>query len=261
MGGLKERLFGYARERYGSEPEYLWKRYPDFAVLRCAANKKWYAISMGVDGKSLGLEKGVKYEIVNVKCSPLMTGSLLAMKGILPAYHMQKEQWVSVLLDGTVDEEQLFGLLDMSYELASQSGSGKRLRTDTKEWLIPAAPAMYDVEQDFRRDGAIIWKQTSDVIVGDTVYIYMAAPISAIMYRCVAEEVNIPYNYDDGSYRIKKAMKLRLTHRLTREDMPLSEMRELGVSAVRGARGVPNTLSCRLRELCRSGEPPLAVSR
>lgn len=253
MKCLKEKLFEYARERYGSEPEYLWKRYPEFAVLRCSANKKWYAIAMGVDGKSLGLEKGVKYEIVNVKCSPLMTGSLLAMKGILPAYHMQKEQWVSVLLDGTVDEEQLFGLLDMSYELASQSGSGKRLRTGHKEWLIPAAPAMYDVEQDFQRDGTIIWKQTSDVIVGDTVFIYMAAPLSAIMYRCVAEEVNIPYNYDDGSYRIKKAMKLRLTHRLSPEDMPLAKMRELGVSAVRGARGVPNTLSYRLRELCRMG--------
>jgi predicted DNA-binding protein (MmcQ/YjbR family) len=245
MGSLKEKLFEYARERYGSEPEYLWKRYPEFAVLRCSANKKWYAIVMSVDGKSLGLEKGVKYEIVNVKCSPLMTGSLLAMKGILPAYHMQKEQWVSVMLDGTVDEEQLLSLMDMSYELASQSGSGKRLRTEHKEWLIPAAPAMYDVEQDFQRDGTIIWKQTSDVIV--------AAPLSAIMYRCVAEEVNIPYNYDDGSYRIKKAMKLRLTHRLSPEDMPLSEMRELGVSAVRGARGVPNTLSCRLRELCRKG--------
>ena len=66
MGGLKERLFGYARERYGSEPEYLWKRYPDCAVLRCAANKKWYAISMGVDGKSLGLEKGFRNEMLRL---------------------------------------------------------------------------------------------------------------------------------------------------------------------------------------------------
>ena len=97
--------------------------------------------------------------------------------------------------------------------------------------------------------GTIIWKQTSDMIVGDTVYIYMAAPISAVMYRCEAVEVNIPYNYDDGKYRIKKAVKLRLVHRYRAEDMPLAKMRELGVSAVRGARGVPNVLACELRRL------------
>ena len=247
----RKKLFDYALERYGTVPEYLWRSSPEHGVLRCDTNDKWYAIVMNVDGSKIGLEKGRKVDIVNVRCSPLMTGSLLAMKGIFPAYHMQKAQWVSVLLDDSADDEQVKALLDMSHELASRSGSGKKLRTVNKEWLVPASPAMYDVERDFRRDGTILWKQTSDVIAGDTVYMYMAAPLSAIMYRCEAVEVNIPYTYDNGSYRIKKAMKLRLTHRLSPEDMPLSEMRELGVSAVRGARGVPNTLSCRLRELCR----------
>ncbi len=249
MSGLRERILAYAREKYGTEAEYLWSRDPDSAVFRCGINDKWYAIAMRVDGKSLGLEKGVVYPIINVKCSPLMTGSLLAMKGILPAYHMQKEQWVTVLLDGSVDEEQVRGLIDMSYEIVSHTGSGKRMRTEPREWLIPAAPAMYDVEKDFCRDGTILWKQTANMIVGDTVYMYMAAPVSAVMYRCEATEVNIQYNYDDGSYRIRKAMKLKLMHRFAQGDMPLSEMKKLGVSAVRGARGVPNTLLHRLRQL------------
>ena len=77
----------------------------------------------------------------------------------------------------------------------------------------------------------------------------MAAPVSAVMYRCEATEVNIQYNYDDGSYHIRKAMKLKLMHRFAQGDMPLSEMKKLGVSAVRGARGVPNTLLHRLRQL------------
>ena len=246
---MRERLFGYASDHFGAQPEYLWERTPQHAVLRRSDNAKWFAVIMKVDGSKIGQEKGIILDIVNVRCSPLMTGSLLAVKGIVPAYHMNKESWVSVMLDGSVDEEQIMSLLDMSYELAGRSGSGKRLRTEPKDWLIPASPAMYDVERDFQRDGTIIWKQTSDMIVGDTVYIYMAAPISAVMYRCEAVEVNIPYNYDDGKYRIKKAVKLRLVHRYRAEDMPLAKMRELGISAVRGARGVPNVLACELRRL------------
>lgn len=248
---IKDRLIEYANERYGTKPEYLWAKTPDCAVFRCEKNDKWYGIIMCVDGSKLGLTKGISYDIVNVKCSPLMTGSLLAMKGIHPAYHMQKESWVTVLLDGTVSEEQVFSLLDMSYELIKQSGGSHRLRTDTKEWLIPASPAMYDVEQDFRRDGMILWKQTANIIVGDIIYMYMAAPVSAIMYKCEAVEVDIPYKYDNGDYHIRKAMKLKLLCRFKKEDMPLTAMKELGAKAVRGPRGVPPALSRQLKELCK----------
>lgn len=240
---LKDRLIAYAAERYGTMPEYLWARTPDCAVLRCETNDKWYGIIMCVDGSKLGLTEGVSYDIVNVKCSPLMTGSLLAMKGIHPAYHMQKESWITVLLDGTVAEEQVFSLLDMSYELIKHSSGGKRLRTDNKEWLIPASPAMYDVEQDFQRDGMILWKQTLNIIVGDIIYMYMAAPVSAVMYKCEAVEADIPYKYDNGNYHMRKAMKLKLLCRFGKDDMPLKKMKELGSGAVRGPRGVPPKLS------------------
>ncbi|MBP5432496.1 MmcQ/YjbR family DNA-binding protein [Ruminococcus sp.] len=246
---IKDKLFEFAAEHFGTRPEYLWSRTPDCAVLRCSNNDKWYAIVMDVDGSKLGQPELGKVDIVNVKSSPLMTGSLLASKGIFPAYHMNKESWISVLLDGSVDMEQIKALVEMSHRLASQSGSGKKLRTYTKEWLIPAAPAMYDVEQDFRRNGSILWKQTANFIVGDTVYIYMASPVSAVMYKCRAEEVDIPYKYDNGNYHIRKAARLKLVHRFTKDDMPISRMKELGVNAVRGARGVPNTLSCELNRI------------
>lgn len=123
---MRERLFVYASEHFGAQPEYLWERTPQHAVLRRSSNEKWFAVIMKVDGSKIGREKGVIYDIVNVRCSPLMTGSLLAMDGIVPAYHMNKERWVSVLLDGSVDEEQVMSLIDMSYELAGRSGKAVR---------------------------------------------------------------------------------------------------------------------------------------
>lgn len=123
---MRERLFEYAKQRYGAQPEYLWERTPQHCVLRRRDNEKWFAVIMKVDGSKIGHEKGVIYDILNVKCSPLMTGSLLAMNGIVPAYHMNKENWISVLMDGSVDETQLMSLIDMSYELAGQSGRAVR---------------------------------------------------------------------------------------------------------------------------------------
>ena len=37
--------------------------------------------------------------------------------GIFPGWHMNKAHWLSVALDGSVDEEKLRFLVDMSYEL------------------------------------------------------------------------------------------------------------------------------------------------
>ena len=51
---------------------------------------------------------------------PLMMGSFLQEKGIFPAYHMSKTCWISVLLDGTVSEETLSFLIDVSYELTDK---------------------------------------------------------------------------------------------------------------------------------------------
>ena len=46
-----------------------------------------------------------------------MIGGLRKDEGILPAYQMNKEHWISVLLDGTVEKEKICDLIDISYDL------------------------------------------------------------------------------------------------------------------------------------------------
>ena len=62
----REEIFQYVKEQYGTEPEYLWKKDPDSAVLR-HKNGKWYAIIMAVEKKTLGLEEDGKINILDVK--------------------------------------------------------------------------------------------------------------------------------------------------------------------------------------------------
>ncbi len=111
-----ERIVRQAQERYGTEPEHLWAKYPDYMVLRHSASKKWYAALMNVPVQRLGLPGDHSADVLDVKCDPRMIGSLLSEKGFLPAYHMSKSSWISVLLDESVPDEQIFSLMEMSYD-------------------------------------------------------------------------------------------------------------------------------------------------
>ena len=112
----RERIMQYIQNRYGTDPEYLWKKFPGYAVFRQPASRKWFAAIMDLPRNRLGLEGDGIVDVMDVKCGSLMVGSLLAQDGFLPAYHMSKGSWVSVLLDDTVSDEDIYPLLELSYD-------------------------------------------------------------------------------------------------------------------------------------------------
>lgn len=112
----RERMIRYVKDRFGTEPEHLWGNEPGFAVFRHSASKKWYGIMMDVPSGKLGLPGDGPVDVLNVKCGMIMIGSLLSEKGFLPAYHMNKNHWISILLNGSVPDDQIFPLLEMSYD-------------------------------------------------------------------------------------------------------------------------------------------------
>ena len=59
-------------------------------------------------------------EIINLKCQPALIGSLRERDGFYPAYHMNKDQWLSVRLDGSVADDELKSLIDLSFELTQK---------------------------------------------------------------------------------------------------------------------------------------------
>ena len=54
---------------------------------------------------------------LNVKCEPVLIGSLRERPGFHPAYHMNKDKWITVRLDGSVAAEEIRNLVDLSYRL------------------------------------------------------------------------------------------------------------------------------------------------
>lgn len=124
----RERITKYIQDTYGTEAEYLWADSPGNAIFRHSASKKWYAAMMRVLPEKLGLAEGEALDVMDIKCSTIMIGSLLATKGFLPAYHMNKDHWISIILDGSVSDGQIIPLLELSYDSVAPKRRKKRTK-------------------------------------------------------------------------------------------------------------------------------------
>ena len=107
------------------------------------------------------------------------------------------------------------------------------------------------MEAAFAAQDIIRWKQSSRVAVGDTIYLYVAAPVSAILYQCRAVEVDIPFRRIRGAVRMDHVMNIQLLHRFQPDQLNLNVLRSHGVYAVRGPRSVPEPLLEEIRFLLR----------
>ena len=126
---LREKLFEYVREKYKSEPEYLWSRFPEYAVFRHADNRKWFGIIMNVRRNKLGLDGEEKVDILNVKLSdPLLVDMLIRQTGYFRGYHISCGNWVSILLDGTVPFDDICGWLNESFMTTASKQKKQKVR-------------------------------------------------------------------------------------------------------------------------------------
>lgn len=68
---------------------------------------------------------------VNVKCDPnLMYMWRSSYDAVVPAYHMNKEHWNSIILDGTVPRDDIQNMIYDSYMLTKPKKKVKRVSHD-----------------------------------------------------------------------------------------------------------------------------------
>ena len=134
MKTLREDVLRYAKGKYRTEPEYLWRRFPHYAVLRHEDNRKWYGLIMDIPGRG--------------------------------------------------------------------------------------------------------------IIVGDTVFLYATAPVSAILFKCRVTKTDIPFDYAEKGLTITALMKIKLLKRYELDEFTFALLKEeYGIYTVRGPRGIPHSLS------------------
>lgn len=232
---LRNEIFKYVKKKYGTEKEFLWRKFPNYAILRHNDNKKWYALIMNIPKEKLGLGGKEIVDILNLKIGDIeFKNTLVAKKGYFDGYHLSKKSWISILLDGTVKLKEIYNLIDISF----MSTASKAVKDENRlpiSWIVPANPKYYDVEHAFDGKKIIDWKQGKGIKVDDTVYMYVAAPISAILYKCKVTETNIPFKYADKNIRMTHLMKIKLLKKYSKDKLDFDTLKnKYDIRAIRG---------------------------
>ena len=109
------RLADEIYKKYGDKPEFPWPEYPTFGVFKNPTNGKWYALVMALNVQKLDKELTGEVEVMNIKLDPDKIKQLIEKQGFYPAYHMNKKNWISILLNDTGPDKILLNLLDESH--------------------------------------------------------------------------------------------------------------------------------------------------
>ncbi|WP_155963315.1 MmcQ/YjbR family DNA-binding protein [Streptococcus ruminantium] len=246
------RIAQQVKDKWGDLPDYPFVKSPEIGSFRHPANQKWYGLVIQVKrGRLDGSDDQEVVEIVNLKVDAREIAELLSQSGIYPAYHMSKKSWVSVLLDGTVEDQTIFALLEKSRDLVGPKSYKAEEGPDY--WVIPANPKVYDIDTEFAENKVVYWPQKSTIQAGDIVAIYVTAPVQVIRYVCRVLGANLENHGESDIPTEKKLMQVELLAKLTDDVLPRSRMMDLGVRTVRGPRrlteGVIEVLSAEVKHL------------
>lgn len=170
-------------------------------------------------------------EELNIRAEEELKDTFLQKEGVLPPYYKVTKHWVAIPLDERFSDEQIKELIEESYQAAYTQNA----------WIIPANNSRYDIIDHFTTQDTVVWKQIAGAHVGHTVYIYLAAPYSSVLYQCRVIQTNIPKPYGDNA-KISKGMKLKLEKTYAPGQFPYSLLKEYGISFYRGTRKAPDAL-------------------
>lgn len=115
-----KKLIAYVRGKYANELEFLWKKFPDNAIWRRADNKKWYGALLTVSKRKLGIDAEDAAEIIDLRIQPEKMEMLIDNERYFPGWHMNKRNWYTMILDGSVPIEEIQYRIDESYSLAKK---------------------------------------------------------------------------------------------------------------------------------------------
>ena len=115
----RQELINYIFDEYSVEPDFPFRMDDVTCVFRHIDNRKWFGIAMVIPYRTIGINKAGNVDILNVKCDPVIMGSLRGKPGFCPAYHMNKDKWITILLNESADEADIKALLAMSFSMTA----------------------------------------------------------------------------------------------------------------------------------------------
>lgn len=129
-----------------------------------------------------------------------------------------------------------------------------------EKWIVPCSVKFFDVVHYLDEHETIVWKCRSTINEKDEAYIYVGAPYSEIMFRCVVEAVNLSqeeihnnsYAVSDKATDKTKYMRLRLVNKYEEGTLSLQKLREVGLGQTQVQARAPRTVVSLINEINRN---------
>ena len=127
-------IIKYIKEKYGDELEFLWEKY-NSAIWRNKFNNKWYGVLLTIIKNKLNLNSDIDeiVEAINLRYQKGETHNIIDNEKIFLGYHMNKESWITIVLDGKLDTKIIKELIDNSYNLSTNKKTGKSIDEYSKK--------------------------------------------------------------------------------------------------------------------------------
>lgn len=235
----------YIQANKKTKIDFPWIKYPDNGIFKNTYGK-WFAAILPVDYSKLDPNKSGKIEIILLKANPKDIPLLIQKKGFYAGYHMNKKNWISIALDGSVNIDTIQRFVEQSYNLVGKykpsNYNDQPLNLSNNHWIVLCNPHYYNVDQAFKEHDQIIWKQTTKIKPGDYAYIYVGAPFSCIKYKCIVDEVDLPYEHQDPNVKIKKVMKITKVRQYRNRAISHATLAKFGIKMLVGPRRLSKEL-------------------
>ena len=108
----KDRILNFVINKYNNKLENLWPDTPDCGIIRHADNKKWYFVLMNININKI-VANSNKNEFIIVLRSNKEKDNI----NIFPGFHMNKKNWITIILDDRLNDKEIFELIKESFEL------------------------------------------------------------------------------------------------------------------------------------------------
>lgn len=112
-------IIKYVKEKYNDDLEFLWKKFPNKnAIWRNKTNNKWYGALLVLSERKLEIESDKIVEIIDLRYPKDKIKQVIDNDKIFPGYHMNKESWITIRLNGDMSTKKIFELIDNSHKIS-----------------------------------------------------------------------------------------------------------------------------------------------
>lgn len=102
--------------KYNDNPCFPFDNYSGCGVFKNPTNGKWYALIMNIGYSKIDKNKSGNIEVLNIKLNNEKIKDLLQQGGFYPAYHMNKKNWITIVLDNLLEDKLIINLIDESHD-------------------------------------------------------------------------------------------------------------------------------------------------